>query len=269
MGFSVLMSVYGKEQPEYLKQAFESIYNQTKQPDELVLIEDGPLTKELELTIEYYQKRFSQMIIFRFEENVQLGKALAKGITLCSHELVARMDTDDIAMPERFEHQYAYMQRHTEVSVVGGWMEEFNDEGTYSKVKRMPEKNEEIRKYGRYRNPVNHMTIMLRKEDVLKAGNYRHFPYLEDYDLWSRMLAKGMFFYNLPEILVKMRNNDGVYVRRGGTAYARNYFALRRVQREIGWLTGKEYMISLILTFGITMQPTFLRKMIYQKILRR
>ena len=115
----------------------------------------------------------------------------------------------------------------------------------------------EIRRYGRYRNPVNHMTVMMRKDDVLRAGNYQHFPNLEDYELWSRMLADGMVFYNLPEVLVRMRNNSDVIIRRGGIAYARNYFALRREQRAIGRLTRGEYLVSLCLTFGITPSPDF------------
>lgn len=269
MGFSVLMSVYREEKPEYFRQAFESLLSQTLPPDEVVLIKDGSLTEALEAVIADYRERFAHMVVFAFEENVQLGRALAKGVTLCSQELIARMDTDDIAMPERFAHQYAFLQQHREISVVGGWMEEFNDEETYQSIKRMPEKNEQIRKYGRYRNPVNHMTVMMRREDVLGAGNYRHFPYLEDYDLWSRMLADGMVFYNLPEVFVRMRNNSDVYARRGGIGYARNYFALRREQRAIGRLTRGEYLISLCLTFGITLQPGFLRKLIYRRLLRK
>lgn len=269
MGFSVLMSVYCKEKPEYLKQAFESLLSQTLLPDEVVLIKDGPLPEALEAVVADYKERFARMVVFAFEENVQLGRALAKGVDLCSQELIARMDTDDIALPERFAHQYEFMRQHPEVSVVGGWMEEFNDEETYQSVKRMPERNEEIRRYGRYRNPVNHMTVMMRKDDVLRAGNYQHFPNLEDYELWSRMLADGMVFYNLPEVLVRMRNNSDVYERRGGIAYARNYFALRREQRAIGRLTRGEYLVSLCLTFGITLQPGFLRKLIYRRLLRK
>lgn len=269
MGFSVLMSVYAKEKPEYLTQAFDSIFYQTLVPDEVVLIEDGSLTLELESLIHAYQKKYPQLIIYRFEENVQLGRALAKGVELCSHELIARMDTDDLAVSDRFERQYEYMQKHPEVVACGGWMEEFNDEGTYSKVKQMPEQDWDIRKYARYRNPLNHMTVMFRRERVLQAGNYRHFPYLEDYDLWSRMLMKPGQFYNMPTVLVRMRNNDSVYERRGGFSYFRHYVSLRKMQRQIGLINLREYVVAYLVTMAMTLQPAFMRKYLYRKILRK
>ena len=176
MGFSVLMSVYKKEQAGYLSEAMESVFNQSLVPDEVVLMEDGPLTDELEQTISELKKRHPQIVTFSFAENVQLGRALAKGVELCSHELIARMDTDDIAVYDRFRHQHDYMTAHPTVAVCGGWMQEFNDEGTYSRRKQMPQSNEEIRRYGKYRNPVNHMTVMFRRQAVLTAGNYRHMP---------------------------------------------------------------------------------------------
>lgn len=269
MGFSVLMSVYTKEKPEYLKEALNSVFHQTLVPNEVVLIQDGPLTAELLDVIEDYKRNYPQFVTFAFSENVQLGRALAKGVELCSYELIARMDTDDIAVLERFERQYGYMQKHPEVIACGGWMEEFNDEGTYSKMKQMPEQDAEIRKYARYRNPLNHMTVMFRREQVLKAGNYRHFPYLEDYDLWSRMLMGQGQFYNMPVVLVRMRNNDNVYERRGGWSYFRQYMSLRKMQRQIGLVNRREYVVAYLLTMIMTLQPTFLRKGFYQKILRK
>ena len=161
------------------------------------------------------------------------------------------------------------MTAHPTVAVCGGWMQEFNDEGTYSRRKQMPQSNEEIRRYGKYRNPVNHMTVMFRKQAVLAAGNYRHMPLLEDYDLWSRMLVRGMEFYNLPEVLVHMRNNNSVYERRGGKDYFRQYASFRREQKKMGWLCGREYLTALLLTMGVTLQPNFVRKIIYRRMLRR
>lgn len=268
MGFSVLMSVYAEEKAEYLTKALDSVFCQTLMPDEVVLVEDGPLPLNLKQVIDSYQEKYLQLVTFQFEENVQLGRALAKGVELCSNELIARMDTDDIAVPERFERQYTYMKNHSEVSVCGGWMEEFDDAGTYSKIKQMPEQDKAIRAYSKYRNPVNHMTVMMRREKVLQAGNYRHFPYLEDYDLWSRMLMDTGQFYNIPEILVKMRNNDDVYERRGGWAYFKQYAILRKQQRKTGLMNRREYVVSYILTLFMTLQPAGLRKKCYRKFLR-
>lgn len=268
MGFSVLMSVYAKEKPEYFRQALESVVKQTLIPDEIVLIKDGALTRELEDVVLEFQTKYEILRTFQFKTNVQLGRALAKGVEMCQHDLIARMDTDDIAVSDRFEKQYQYMMEHPEISVLGGWMEEFNDEGTYSKIKRMPETSAELRSYAKYRNPLNHMTVMFRKEAVLQAGNYRHFPYLEDYDLWSRMLAKEMKFYNLQAALVKMRNNNDVYERRGGRMYFKQYMKLRKEQKSLGLFRFMEYMLALVLTAGMTLQPTKLRRTMYRSVLR-
>lgn len=269
MGYSVLMSVYQKEKPEYLAQALSSVVKQTRVPEEIVLMEDGPLTAELESVIESYRKEYPQLVTFRFTENVQLGRALAKGVELCSNELIARMDTDDIAVEDRFEQQCRYMEEHPEVAACGGWLEEFNDAGTYSKVKRMPEEGSALLHYAKYRNPLNHMTVMFRRSKVLEAGNYMHFPLLEDYALWNRMLAGGGQFYNLPRVLVRMRTNDGVYDRRGGRKYFVQYKKLRREQKELGLLNMLEYWFALVLTAGMTLQPTFVRKLMYRRVLRK
>ena len=269
MGISVLMSIYKKEKPEYFCETMESILEQTRQPEEIVLIEDGPLTPELDAVIEEYQKKCPNLTVYAFEQNQMLGRALAKGVELCSEELIARMDTDDVMAPKRLEKQYAFMERHPEISVCGGFIKEFNDEGTYERMKRMPRAMEEIFPYARYRNPLNHMTVMFRKKDVLNAGNYRHFPYLEDYELWNRMLGKGYEFYNLPEILVRARTSEALYARRGGASYFKQYLKLRREQHELGITSAGEYAAGLLLSFGMTMQPAFLRKITYQKVLRK
>ena len=173
MGISVLMSIYKKEKPEYFRETMESILAQTRQPEEIVLIEDGTLTPELDAVIEEYQKRCPNLKVYPHKENQMLGRALAEGVTLCSYELIARMDTDDVMMPKRLEQQYAYMQQHPEISVCGGFIREFNDEGTYERIKRMPRLMEDILPYARYRNPLNHMTVMFRRQDVLNAGVFK------------------------------------------------------------------------------------------------
>lgn len=270
MGVSVLMSVYKKEKPEYLQAAFESILSQTMLPDEIVLIEDGPLTEELTEVIENIKKRYKNLQIGRFEKNVQLGRALAKGVELCRHELVARMDTDDIAVKNRLELQYRYMTEHPEVDVCGGFIEEFhNEDPSDSRIKEMPLSGEDILKYSRFRNPMNHVTVMFRREAVLAAGNYRHFPYLEDYDLWLRMLAQKKCLVNLQQVMVKVRVGEGMYARRGGLDYCCRYLLLRKQQHEWKLLSNWEYLSTSILTIGITVAPKWLRKMAYKKVLRR
>ncbi len=169
------------------------------------------------------------------EQNVQLGRALAKGVELCQYDdLIARMDTDDIAMPDRLEKEGGiYGKAHPEVDVVGGAIREFNDEGTIDRVKNMPKTQEEILEYVKVRNPLNHMTVMYRKDSILKAGNYKHFPFLEDYSLWSRMLSQGYQFRNMEDILVRARTSMGLVKRRSGWAYYKDFQKLRKQQRRV------------------------------------
>lgn len=262
MGISILMAVYAKEKPEYLIQSLESIFAQTLQPDEIYIIVDGRLPNTLEQVLEVYQKKDNRIKITRFQEHVMLGRALRRGVKLCGQELIARMDSDDIAKPERLEKQYAFMQKHKEIDVLGGWIEEFNEEN-FRQIKKMPVSQSAILRYARYRNPINHMTVMFRKEAVLEAGNYRHFPYLEDYELWNRMLAKGKQFYNLPEILVEMRSGKKVYKRRSGWNYFKMHWKLRKRQKALGNLSFIEYGLSLLFSFGFAIQPAVCRKWTY------
>lgn len=267
---SVLMSVYGKEQPEYLRQALQSIYEQTLLPEELVLIHDGKLPRGLEEVItEYRENHAIQMVEYEFADNVQLGRALAKGVEIASQPYIARMDSDDIAMPQRIQMQLDYLTKHPEVTVLGGSIEEFYDDGSNVQRKTMPCEPEAVRQYGRYRNPVNHMTVMFRRDVIIKAGNYQHFPQLEDYHLWSRVLAAGYQVANLSDVLVRARTNESFYQRRGGWAYTRRYLGLRRMQRQWKLLGPLEYIQSIILTVGMAASPTGLRKMLYRTILRR
>lgn len=269
MGFSVLMSVYKREKPEYLKEALDSVVQQTLPPDEIVLIEDGPLTDKLYEVIEQFKEDFPILRTYQFEKNVQLGRALAKGVELCKYELIARMDTDDIAVKSRFKVQYTFMKLHPEIAVCGSYIEEFSEESDYKKVKVMPQSMGEIRKYARYRNPLNHMTVMFRKNAVIEVGNYRHFPFLEDYDLWVRMMASGKRFHNIPEVCISARISDELYKRRGGWKYFKQYTKLRKEQHSFQ-LTGiLEYFVGTILSFGMTMQPQWIRKKTYQRILRK
>ena len=269
MKFSVLMSVYKKEQPQYLRQALSSVIEQTKQPDEIILMEDGILTEELYQVIQNAKEEYPYIKDIQIEKNIQLGRSLARGLEVASYEWVARMDTDDIAKKDRFDKQCSFIEQHPECSVVGGFMEEFSDDAAWNKVKKVPVTIESIREYARYRNPMNHMTVMMKKEDVLNAGNYQHVPGLEDYDLWSRMLQKGYILCNIPEVLVEARTNSSIYERRGGFAYCREYLRLRKRQKQLGLIKGMVYWKACMLSIMITLQPAGLRKLIYQKILRK
>lgn len=275
MGISVLMSVYARENPEFFKQAMKSIIQQTRQPDEILLIKDGPLTEELEKAIEEIHQKLAdeksaiEFRTYQFEENVQLGRALRKGVELCKHEFIARMDTDDISLPDRLELQYNYMMEHEKIAIVGGYIEEFCEETGETSIRNTPVGMDAIRSYARFRNPLNHVTVMFRKSAVLEAGNYRHYPYFEDYDLWSRVLAAGYEVDSIPEIMVRVRVGTEMYGRRGGAAYCKTALSLRKEQHKLGITNTLEYLIACCISISITLVPNSLRKTIYQTLLRK
>ena len=256
---SVLMSVYKKENPLFLERALDSIYAQTLKADEIILVEDGKLSDELVEVISQYP----EVRIVKLEQNMQLGRALETGLKNCHHDLVARMDTDDIMMPYRLEKQYWFMMEHPEIAACGGDIAEFIEEGVNLREKHMPTSAYELYRYGKKRNPLNHMTVMFRKSAVEAVGGYRHFPGLEDYDLWSRLLAHGYQIANISEVLVKARIGDRFASRRGGWAYFKRYLELRKEQRRIGYLSTREYIVACVLTFGMTVMPEKLRERAY------
>ena len=256
---SVLMSVYKKENPTFLKASLDSIYAQTLKADEIVLVEDGEISPALEEVISQY----SDLHVVKLERNLQLGRALEAGLKACQHELVARMDTDDIMMLDRLEKQYQFMMNHTEIAACGGDIAEFTEEDIILREKHMPTSPQELYRYGKKRNPLNHMTVMFRKSAIETVGGYRHFPGLEDYDLWSHLLANGYQIANIPEVLVKARIGDRFASRRGGWAYFKRYLQLRKEQHRIGYLDTKEYIVACVLTFGMTVMPEKLREKAY------
>lgn len=271
---SVLISVYIKERPEYLDKALNSVFSQSRKPDEIVLVEDGILSEELYSIIEKYKiifesDGFTEFKTVKLKDNMGLGKALNIGLMNCSHNLVARMDSDDIASVERLKIQESFMNDNGDISACGGSIAEFYKEEKVSRIKSMPLEHDAIYKYARYRNPLNHMTVMFRKKDVLEVGNYLHIKGLEDYYLWSRLLAAGKRLGNIDEVLVYARIDRDFSGRRGGYNYFKQYCILRRLQYKLGLLKLPEYIKAWILSFAITMQPKFIRKLAYELFLRK
>lgn len=256
---TVLMSVYKKENPTFLKAALDSIYAQTLKADEIVLVEDG----EIPIALKEVISQYPDLHIVKLDKNLQLGRALEAGLKVCQHELVARMDTDDIMMPDRLEKQYRFMMEHPDIVACGGYIAEFTVEDMILREKHMPTSPQDLYRYGKKRNPLNHMTVMFRKPAIEAVGGYLHFPGLEDYDLWSRLLAHGYQIANIPEVLVKARIGDRFASRRGGWSYFKRYLLLRKEQHRIGYLSTKEYIVACILTFGMTAMPEKMREKAY------
>lgn len=221
MKFSVLLSVYKNEKPEYLRTALKSIIEQTLMPDEIVIVQDGQLTDDLEKVLAFFKNRYGNLVILiPCRANRGLGLALRDGVTACSNEYIARMDTDDIANPRRFEIQMAYLEKHPDIAVLGSWVTEFS--GNPDKpdtITKLPCLYKDIINYARKRNPFRHMTIVLKKSAVVDSGNYRDFLWFEDYDLWIRMIQKGYLVENISSVLVNVRADDDMFARRGGWVY--------------------------------------------------
>lgn len=264
--FSVLMSVYEKERPEYLEQALESIYNQSVKPSEFVLVQDGRLNKALYEVIDFYKNKFENIevkfVVVELIKNMGLGYALQEGLEQCGNEIIFRMDSDDISLQNRFKIQLEYMEENKNVSVLGGNIREFSLLDSSYRIKRMPIGYKKIYEYGKYRNPINHMTACFRKKDVLSVGGYKSFLGLEDYFLWCRMLKNGFIIENVDEVLVDARLGD-FEARRGGLKYCINYVKFRILQRKIGYTNNFEFIKGTSVTLFITLLPVRLRKIIY------
>lgn len=268
--FSVLLSVYKNEKAEYLKKAIESIYfEQTLKPNEIVLVEDGPLSDELYTVIKELKLKLKEILkIVKLEKNSGLGIALNKGILECKNEFIARMDTDDISHPARFEKQMKYIKENPKVDVLGSFMCEFIDDiNNIICIKDVPINN--IESYMKYRDPVNHPTVFFKKSKVLEAGNYQEILLNEDSYLWRRMLIKGSIFGNIPEPLLYFRVSNDTYKRRGGWRYVKAEWILQKEYFKLGVINVNEFIINIICKSIIRLIPNQIRKMIYLKLLRK
>ena len=269
--FSVLMSVYNKENPEFFDQALNSILvKQSLVPNELVLICDGPLTSELDNIIENYQQRFPDIVkVTRLEKNGGLGNALKVGLPLCSYDLVARADSDDICCPNRFEKQIAYMIAHPEVGILSSYIDEFDsDPSNPIDTKKLPVTHKELVKLARFRNPINHMAVMYRKHLILGIGGYRQIQYVEDYDLWIRAIANGIELANIPEVLIHARIGAGMIDRRGSKAYIQSWKSLCDYMLHHKMINHFEYVRNMAAIMGFVSIPGGVRKRIYKLLLR-
>lgn len=269
--YSVLMSVYYKENSEYLKQAIESIQAQTFPTDDFVLVCDGPLNQELDSVIKKKQQEMKNILnVVRLKKNAGLGNALNKGIQQCKNELVARMDSDDISYPDRCEKQLMVFNTYPEISVCSGIVEEFATNPKVVESRRVPpETQEEIREFAKVRNPFNHPCVMYKKPDVEAVGSYKDFYLLEDYYLWVRMIMAGYQGYNLQEPLLHMRAGTDMYMRRGGLKYAKTQEKLFRFMKNNGFISKGQYIKNCVIRGESSLAPNWLRRFVFEKVLRK
>lgn len=265
--YSVLMSLYAKEKPEYLKQAVDSMLNQTVKPGEIVIVEDGPLNSALYAVLDEYGDKITRV---RNEKNLGLGLALNVGLKACRNELVARMDTDDISKPKRCEEQLKYFVKNSETDIVGGDIAEFIGEESHIVGKRVvPQSNEEIREYMKKRCAFNHMSVMYKKTAVEAAGGYQDWFCNEDYYLWIRMWLSGAVFGNTGTVLVNVRVGKEMYERRGGAKYFRSEKRLQDYMLKHKMIGAGTYVLNVSKRFVVQkILPNSVRGWVFRRFAR-
>lgn len=269
MQFSVLMSLYIKEKPEYLHECLLSLSKQTLNADEIVLVYDGPITKELENVVSSWLELLPIKIV-KLDENVGLGQALNEGLAHCMYNIVARMDTDDICHPERFKRQIDFLSKNNEVAIVGSYIEEFD--GTPNNIlykRKVPTDHYCILERIKMQNPFSHMTVMFHKDAILNVGGYKHHFLMEDYNLWLRLMTSNIKAANLPLVLVFVRSGDAMINRRGGWQYVISEYELAKIKYNLGYQKCFSAIGYFILRSAPRFFPTSLLKIIYGLIRKR
>lgn len=270
--YTVLMSVYYKEKPEYLSLSIESMLNQTVKPDEFIIVKDGPLTTELDEVINNFVTAYPKTFnIIVNETNLGLGPALAKGIENSKNELIARMDSDDYVVSTRCERQLEKFREDPKLGMVGSYEAEFVDDiDNVISIHRVPSENDEIERFMHRRCSVLHPTVMYKKSAVLKSGNYQSVLLYEDYDLFARMVLEyHIKSYNIPEPLHYIRTSEDFFKRRGGIKYAKTVLKFKWGQYRKGYMSLMDFCISGLGQAFVCVLPNSLRKSFYMKFLRK
>lgn len=269
--YSVCMSVYKNDNADWFIAAVRSIWEQTVKPKEIVLVVDGPIHETLEKAVVLLQSEINSINLLRLPKNLGHASARQMGLNAVCTDIVAIMDSDDLALPNRFEKQLRYLEQYPEVSVVGGLINEFID--TVDNVvgtRIVPMSDLEIKKYMKSRCPMNLVTVMARKSDIMAVGGFQEWYCEEDYFLWIRMALNGYKFYNLQENLVNVRVGKDMYARRGGWKYFKSEYLLQKYMYGEHIISCFHFIFNVIVRFGIeVVMPNKLRALVFQKLLRK
>ncbi len=267
--FSVLLNIYAKDKPVWIKQALDSVLSNTISPTEVVIMVDGPVDKGIQAVLDEAVKNKTVRILSH-PVNIGRGAALGYAVPKCNCELIALMDADDVSRKDRFEKQLAAFVANPKLAVCGGQIQEVNATTFEPLAKRsVPLTHDEIKHYLKTRMPFNNQTIMFKKSAVLDSGNFKAFGLVEDYYMWVRVIAKGYKTGNVADIVVDMRVDPALYSRRGGW----NYFHMNKMlfdeMKKLGLLNSKDYYYTLSVRFVVqVLMPNWLRSMFYKRVLR-
>ncbi|CAM3729220.1 glycosyltransferase [Vibrio aquimaris] len=266
--FSVLMSLYINETPKNLEECLSSIMEQTVSPNEIVIVEDGPLTDEMYSTLDRWESKLP-LIRVKLSKNVGLGNALNEGLKFCSHDLVARMDTDDLCVPYRFERQLHEFTRR-DIDICGSWVSEFESNcDIITTYRKPPESHPKIIEESRLRNPINHPSVMYRKSAILDVGGYDNVLFFEDYHLWLKLIDAGYKFFNIQQPLVLMRAGNAQLSRRGGIKYAIHELSFLKLCSKEKIMSKRYAIRNALIRFPVRIAPTVILGGIYKHIRSR
>lgn len=269
--YSVLMSLYIKEKPEYMRLAIQSMIDQTIQPDEIIIVKDGKITEDLQSVLDEYTNQYPSLFnIVGYEKNRGLGLALNYGLEHAKNEIVARMDTDDISKPDRCKKQLKMFEEHPELAIVGSYVDEFysTPEEVVS-VRAVPTTHEEIYEFAKRRSAFNHPAVMYRKSAVLGVGGYGDLRRNQDVDLFGRMLFSGCKAANIGESLLWFRSNDALAKRRKSWENTKSYIDTIKKFWKMGYSGFGDYMMITVAQTGMFLCPAKLQHWIYKKFLRK
>ena len=268
---SIIMSVYNKENPIYLEKSLSSLLNQTYIADKIIIVYDGPISLLLSNVIDTWVSKYpKEVLIIRSEKNEGLSIALNKALLECKTEYIARVDTDDINLPNRFKTQIEFLEKKTHVDVVGSFISEINENGNVIKdCVKYPLSHSDCFEFFKKRDPLAHPAVMFRKSFFIKAGFYseKHvYPYnYEDTILWYSGFKYGCVFANIPEVLLHFRRSDDFYLRRGGYKKAFNFLIDRlKITRDLK--LGKLSKLYALAYFCLAISPPFVKRILYTKL---
>lgn len=260
------MSLYYKEEPAYLEACLHSLQTQTLQASEIVVVFDGVISESLEQVVQNFAGKLP-LVVVRLPQNVGLGRALNEGLKHCSNEWVLRMDTDDICLPERFEKQVEFIRQNPDVVLLSAQIEEFDECMSNSLgIRRVPIDCEEIYSSALLRNPFNHVSVAYKKSVIEQVGGYQHHLYMEDYNLWLRVIAQQYKVHNLPEILVKVRSGSAMYARRKGLDYIKSELQLAQLKSQLKLQSVGAASIYFIMRALPRLLPKSLLGKVYKKL---
>jgi glycosyltransferase involved in cell wall biosynthesis len=268
-GFTVLMAVYGRDDPELFRRAVESVYQNTIRPDDFVLVVDGPVPAPIDHLIEHFSARHG-MRTLRLLSNVGLAKALNQGLALVRTDWVTRADADDVNLPDRFAKQaHAIRRIANQVDLLGGAIVEVDRQDVPLATRHVPLEHRDIVRRLATRNPFNHMAVAYRTKTAVAAGGYPDIHLKEDYGLWASMIAGGAQCLNLEDILVKATTGRDMYRRRGGVRYARSELDLQLHLHRLGHKGLPSALAYGCVRASVSLLPPGLRAWIYENLLRK